>query len=350
MRHRPAARPPFAAVVAAVATALAAVGSTAPAANAEEVVNVYSSRHYDTDDQLYALFTEQTGIKVNLIEGDTDALLTRLEREGDLSPADVFIAVDAGRLHKAVDQGVLQPVESDTLSERVPEHLRHPEGLWFGLSKRARVILLSKDVPADYVDTYEHLGLGKIDGGLLIRSSSNIYNQSLVASLIAHHGVEWAKRWAKDVVKNMARKPQGGDRDQIRAVAAGEGEVAVANHYYYARMLAGDDAEDREAASKLRLVWPNQDGRGTHVNVSGAGVVKGAPNRENAVKLIEFMTTPQAQRLYALANYEYPVIEGLELPEVLKGFGEFKADEINAAELGKLNREAVKAMDAAGWR
>ena len=336
------------AVVCGVCVLISALAGTAAVAQNE--VNVYSSRHYDTDDALYRQFESDTGIKVNLIEGDTDALLTRLEREADLSPADVFIAVDAGRLHQAVERGVLQPVESETLAQRIPENLRHPEGLWFGLSQRVRVFLLSPEVPADFVTTYEQLADPKIDGGLLVRSSSNIYNQSLVASLVAHHDEAWVEDWAEGVVENFARTPQGGDRDQINAVAAGEGEVAVANHYYYARMLAGEDEADREAASKLRLVFPNQDGRGAHVNISGAGVVEGAPNRENAIRFIEYLTTPEAQAVFALANYEYPVVEGVELPEVLKGFGEFKADTLNAAELGNNNREAVKVMDRAGWR
>ncbi|MEM9916123.1 MAG: Fe(3+) ABC transporter substrate-binding protein [Planctomycetota bacterium] len=329
---------------------LVATLQTPDAVAEENVVNVYSSRHYDTDVVLYQQFEAATGIRVNVIEGDTDALLTRITREGDLSPADVFIAVDAGRLHKAVELDVLQPVTSDVLSERIPEHLRHPDGLWFGLSQRVRVFLLSPDVPADFVTTYEDLASKEIDGGLLLRSSSNIYNQSMVGSLLAYHGPEWTEDWARGVVDNFARRPQGGDTDQIRALAAGEGEIAVANHYYFARMLAGDNAADRAAASKLRLVFPNQEDRGAHVNVSGAGIVKNAPNRENAVALLEFLTTVEAQQQYALANHEYPVVEGVELTDVLKGFGTFKADQLNAAELGNNNREAVRVMDRAGWR
>lgn len=317
---------------------------------ADRVVNVYTARHYDTDDQLYERFTAQSGIEVNLIEGSADELLTRLRREGELSPADVFIAVDAGRLHKAVEQGVLQPMASEVLEKRIPTNLRHPDGLWFGLSKRARVILLAEDAPSQYVTTYEQLADPRLEGELLIRSSRNIYNQSLVASLIAHHGVDETQAWAEGVVSNFARRPQGGDTDQIRALAAGEGRVAVANHYYFARMLAGDDASDRDAASKLRLVFPNQDGRGTHVNLSGAGVVKSAPNRAEAVALLEFFTTEEAQSIYAVANHEYPVVDGVELSPVLERLGEFKEDPLNASELGDHNREAVRVMDRAGWR
>ncbi len=338
-------------LLAIVLSSLLAPTLLAPAAGQEqEVVNVYSSRHYDTDDALYRQFEKETGIKVNLIEGDTDALLTRIQQEGDLSPADIFIAVDAGRLHQAVERGVLQGVKSDVLAERIPASLRHPDGLWFGLSKRVRVILLSPDVPEDFVTTYEGLADSKLEGSLLIRSSSNIYNQSLVASLLAHHGPQRTQEWARGLVENLARAPQGGDRDQIRAVAAGEGDVAVSNHYYYARMLDGEDPADREAAAKLRLVFPNQEDRGAHVNLSGAGVLKNAPNRENAIKFLEYLTSVEAQKLYATANYEYPVVEGVELPEVLKKFGEFKADELNAAKLGENNREAVRIMDRAGWR
>ncbi|MEM9251364.1 MAG: Fe(3+) ABC transporter substrate-binding protein [Planctomycetota bacterium] len=333
-----------------IALTFAAACLLAPSAMAQGEVNVYSSRHYDTDDKLYALFTEKTGIEVNVIEGGADELLTRLNREGELSPGDVFIAVDAGRLQKAVDQGALQPVASDVLAERIPDELRHPDGLWFGLSKRARVIFLSDRVPANLVDSYESLAdpyLGKI---VLIRSSQNIYNQSLLASMIAQQGQEVAEAWAEGIVANMARTPQGGDTDQLRALAAGEGDIAVANHYYFCRMLERGNDADRAAAESLTLVFPNQGDRGTHVNVSGAGVLRHAPNRENAIALLEFLTTPEAQELYALANYEYPVVNDVELTPVLTRLGEFDADELNAGELGRLNREAVRTMDRAGWR
>ena len=323
-------------------------GSTTSSPKGE--VNIYSSRHYDTDEQLYELFTEKTGIKVNVIEGDTDALLTRIKREGALSPADVFIAVDAGRLHKAVEADVLQPVTSEVLVEKIPASLRHPDGLWFGLSKRVRVIFLPKDAPKDYVTTYEALADPKYKDEILIRSSQNIYNQSLLASMIANDGEDKTQQWAKGVVENMARRPQGGDTDQIRALAAGEGKIAVANHYYFARMIADGKPSDKEAATKVQLVFPDQEGRGSHVNISGAGVVKHAPNREQAIALMEFLTSDEAQALFAVANHEYPVVEGVEISPVLESFGEFKEDPINAAALGENNREAVKVMDRAGWR
>ena len=330
-------------------TTLALWAAALPGA-ASGVVNIYSARHYDSDDAVYAAFTRETGIEVNVIEGKTDELLARLKREGSLSPADVFVAVDAGRLHKAVTAGVFQPVDSPLLSERVPANLRHPEGLWFGLSVRVRCIFLSRDLPEDYATTYDDLADSKLKGQLLIRSSSNVYNQSLVAWLVGHQGTSAAQAWADGVVANMARTPQGGDTDQLRALAAGEGKVAVANHYYYAAMQVKDKASDRAAAQKIRLVFPNQKQGGAQVNVSGAGVVKTAPNKDNAVKFIEFLTTTRAQELWVSGSYEFPVVEGAQPAEVVRSLGEFTADDLNAAVLGDNNREAVKVMDRAGWR
>jgi len=314
-------------------------------------LNIYTSRHYDSDDAVYAMFTEQTGIQVNLIDGEADELLARIKREGDLSPADIFITVDAARLQLAVDADVLQPVESALVNERIPENLRHAKGLWFGLSKRIRCIFLSPDVPADYVTSYAELADPKIKGELLIRSSSNVYNQSLVAWVIGKQGQEKAQAWADGIVANMARKPQGGDTDQLRALAAGEGKVAVANHYYYALMLSREDKPaDQEAARKLRIVFPDQQGEGAMVNVSGAGVVKTAPNRDNAIKFLEFMTTVEAQEAWVGWTCEYPAVEDARPAAVVAGLGEFKTDDLNAGLLGDHNREAVKTMDKAGWR
>lgn len=317
---------------------------------AEEVVNIYSARHYDTDDALLKQFTEETGIKVNIIEGKSDALLARIKQEGDLSPADVFITVDAGRLRQAEEQGVFQPTSSRILDMQIPESLRHPDGLWFGLTKRARVIVVSNErVPADVTLDYEDLADEEWNGRVLIRSSSNIYNQSLVASLIEAHGEEATEAWCRGIVENLARTPQGGDRDQIRGVAAGEGDVAVVNHYYLARMIGGNEA-DQDAASKVRIIFPNQENRGTHVNVSGAGVMKSAPNRENAIRFIEFLSTNQAQHKFASGNQEYPVAVALKTTPILDGFGSYKSDTLNAAKLGENNKAAVRIMDRAAWR
>ena len=318
---------------------------------AEEVVNVYSARHYDTDDELIKRFTDETGIKVNIIEGKSDTLLARIKQEGDLSPADVFITVDAGRLRMAEDQGIFQPTRSKVLEARLPESVRHPDGLWFGLTKRARVIVASKDrVPADLQLDYEDLVDPNWKGRVLIRSSSNIYNQSLVASLIEANGESGAEEWCRGIVTNLARTPQGGDTDQIRAVAAGEGDVAVVNHYYLARLMGSQKPADREVASKVRVIFPNQDGRGTHVNVCGGGVVKTAPNRENAIKFLEFLASDAAQQRFAEGNYEYPSVVDIPTSKVLMGFGPYKTDSLNASKLGANNKKAVRTMDRAGWR
>ena len=337
----------------AVDSAESAGGEAAvPPADAGEV-NVYSSRHYDADQGLYDRFEAETGIEVNVIEGESAALLERLRREGDQSPADVFIAVDAGRLHQAEQEGIFQPTTSAVLEERVPESLRHPEGLWFGLTKRARVIVYSKDKVGDGDEpaTYEELAEPRWKGRVLIRSSSNIYNQSLVGSVLAVAGEEATEAWCRGLVENLARVPQGGDRDQIRAVAAGEGDVAVVNTYYLAQMIAAEDKpEDQEAASKVGVIFPNQGDRGTHVNISGAGVVKGAPNAENAVRLLEFLTGDEAQNVFAGGNKEYPVVPGIPPVPELAGFGEFKEDNLNASQFAARNKDALMIADRCGWR
>ncbi|MCG8456478.1 MAG: Fe(3+) ABC transporter substrate-binding protein, partial [Holophagales bacterium] len=327
-----------------------ASGSEAAAAGPGGEVNVYSARHYDSDDDVYAAFTEATGIEVNVIEGNSGALLERLRREGEASPADVFITVDAGRLHQAETEGIFQPAESAVLNERVPAKLRHPEGLWYGLTKRARVVVYAKDrVDPSELASYEDLADPKWKGRVLIRSSSNIYNQSLMGSILAAVGEEEAEAWCRGVVANIARDPQGGDRDQIRAVAAGEGDVAVVNTYYLAHMASGSP-EDQEAASKVGVIFPNQGGRGTHVNISGAGVVSGAPNPENAVRLLEHLTGPEAQNIFAGGNKEYPVVEGYASITELEAFGAFEEDALDAAIFAANNQEALMIMDRCGWR
>ena len=323
----------------------------AGSAAAQEEVNVYSSRHYDTDTQLYERFEQETGIEVNLIEADADELIERIKAEGANTPADVLITVDAGRLWRAEEAGILQPIDSEVLDERIPENLRHPDGLWYGLSKRVRGIVASRERVEDgEVGAYEDLAQPAFDDRVCIRSSSNVYNQSLVASMIESNGLEATEEWANGLVENMARPPAGGDRDQIRAVAAGECDVAVTNHYYLVRMMEGDDEADRAAASKVKMIMPNQDGRGAHANISGAGVVKGAPHEEAAVRFLEYLTTPEAQEYFALGNYEFPVVEDAKLSPALESFGEFKTDTVNAAKLGQNNPEAVKLMDRAGWK
>lgn len=322
----------------------------ATSVSAQEV-NLYSARHYDSDEALYSAFTEETGIDVRVLQGDSDQLIERIRREGASSPADVLMTVDVGRLWRAEEAGVLQSVDSETLSQRIPANLRHPEGLWFGLSQRMRVIFYNKEeIDPATITSYEDLSDPRFKGQICIRSSSNIYNQSLLASLIDANGADAAREWASGVVDNMARQPQGGDTDQIRGVAAGECEIAVANHYYYVRLLKSDDAEDREAADKVGILFPNQDGRGTHVNVGGAGVVDGAPNRENAVRFLEFLASERAQELFATGNNEFPVAEGADMDPILESWGEIKTDDVNVSVLGENNAEAVRIFDQVGWR
>lgn len=323
-----------------------------PAADAGEL-NIYSARHYDTDLQLYALFTEETGIKINVIEADSDALIARMEAEGEFSPADLLITVDAGRLWRAEQRGLFQPVASDVLAGAVPEHLRHPEGLWFGLAKRVRVIVHNRErVDAADVQSYAALASQSLKGEVCMRSSSNIYNISLLASVISRYGAEPAADWAAGVVANFARDPQGNDTAQIRAVAAGECGVSMVNSYYLARLAASDAEVDRALVGRVGVVFPDQTdaGAGVHANISGAGVAVQAPNRDNAVRFLEFAVTPQAQALFANGNQEYPITPGLEPSSQAKALGDFIEDPLNVRELGVHQSAAVMAYDSAGWR
>ncbi|MDH3314449.1 MAG: Fe(3+) ABC transporter substrate-binding protein [Gammaproteobacteria bacterium] len=322
------------------------------AAQANSVVNIYSARNEALIKPLLDKFTEKTGIQTHLVTAGAGPLLERLRREGRNSPADLFITVDAGRLHEAKEAGVLQPVESATLDAAVPAPYRDPQGLWFGLSLRARPIMYARGrVQSDELSTYEALADPRWRGRICIRSSSNIYNQSLVASIVAADGETATLDWLKGFVKNFARKPAGGDRDQLRAAAAGECDIAIANTYYLARMhTAEPGSPDHQAAKALEVFWPNQNGRGAHVNVSGAGVTTAAPNRDNAIRLLEFLVTDEAQAWYAEVNNEYPVKPGVPWSETVREMGRFKADELNLSALGSNNSLAVKLMDEAGWQ
>ena len=321
------------------------------AASADDgnVVNVYSARHYDTDLALYERFEERTGIRVNLIEGGSDALIERIVNEAEFSPADLLITVDAGRLWRAQQAGVFQGVDSAVLKARIPAHLRDPGGHWFGLSKRARVIVFNKAAGLpEGLSRYEDLADPGLGGRVCMRSSGNIYNLSLLGSLIEHNGEESANTWANGVVANFRRQPQGNDTAQLRAVAAGECEVSIANTYYIGRLLGSDNPEDRAVAEGLGVLFPNQDDRGTHVNISGAGVTRHAPHRGNAVKFLEYLTGDDAQRLFAEGNNEYPVVGPASGP--IATLGGFKEDAVNAAVLGANQSLAVKTYDRAGWR
>ena len=315
-------------------------------------VNVYSARKENLIKPLLDKFSLDTGIKTNLITAKADKLLTRMKNEGRNTPADILITTDAGRLYRAKQAGLLQAFESEAISKRVPAHLRDIDGLWVGLSQRARVLFYAKDrVKPEQLSSYENLADAGWHRRICIRGSSNIYNQSMVASMIAAIGETATLEWSKGLVKNLARKPKGGDRDQIKAAAAGQCDVAVANTYYYAKMLANNkDPAQVEAAKKMAIFWPNQNDRGAHVNVSGAGISKYSKNKENAVRLLEFLLSAESQQWYASVNYEYPVVEGVGLNGVVADWGDFKSDLLNLSQLGELNATAVKIMDKAGWQ
>ncbi|MGP4081358.1 Fe(3+) ABC transporter substrate-binding protein [Pseudalkalibacillus sp. R45] len=314
-------------------------------------VNLYTSRHYEVDDKIFADFTKETGIKVNIIKGEEDELIERLDREGKATKGDLFFTADAGRLNRAKEKDLLQSVDSETLSKNIPENLTDMDKQWFGLTKRARVIVYSKDkVDPSELSTYEDLTEDKWKGKVLIRSSENIYNQSLVASFIALNGKEDAKKWAQGIADNMARDPKGGDRDQAKAIAAGEGVLAVMNTYYFGQMLNSEDPEEKKVAEQLGVFFPNQDTTGTHINVSGIGVTKHAKNKENAIKLIEYLSSKKAQGDFAEANYEYPVNDEVKPTELLQSWGEFEEQDLNLSELGKNNADAVKIMNEVGWK
>ncbi|HBV86076.1 MAG TPA: Fe(3+) ABC transporter substrate-binding protein [Desulfosporosinus sp.] len=322
-----------------------------PASTQNQVVNVFTERHYETDKQLFEVFTKETGIKVNVIEGKADELIERMATEGIDSQADLFITADVGRLHRAKEKGLLQSTSSDIIVKNVPENLRDKDNQWYGLTVRARVLVYDKNkvTPAQF-STYEDLVQPKWKGKIVVRSSSNIYNQSLLASFIAINGEEQAKAWAQGIVDNMARAPKGNDRDQAKAVVAGEGEVAIMNTYYLGQMASSADPEEVKVAEKLGVFFPNQDTTGTHINVSGAGVTKASKNKENAIKLVEFLTSVKAQKEYASANYEYPVNEAVEASDLIKSWGEFKPQNINLTLLGENNKKAVEIFDQVGWK
>lgn len=316
-----------------------------------EEVNVYSSRKEALIKPLLERFSEQTGIKVNLVTGKDDALIARLQREGAKSPADLLITADAGRLFRAKQAELLQPHNSSKVTELVAANLRDEDNLWLGLTQRARPIFYVKGkVDPAKLSTYEALTDSQWQGRICIRSSGNIYNQSLIGSMLEANGSDATQAFAKGLVKNMARPPVGGDTDQLRAAAAGVCDIAIANTYYFGRLSNSSKAKDQAVAEKLAIFWPNQHDRGTHVNVSGIGLTRASSNKTAAVKLIEFMLTPQAQSWYSEVNNEYPVVAGVAPSKTLASWGKFKADAINLSKLGQNNQAAVMLMDRAGWK
>ncbi|MEM9649313.1 MAG: Fe(3+) ABC transporter substrate-binding protein [Bacteroidota bacterium] len=318
---------------------------------APQEVNVYTHRHYPPDQELFAIFEKETGIKVNVVNASADELIQKMTFEGEESPADVLITVDAGRLVRAKEKGLLQSISSPKLDSIIPSHLKDEDKQWFALTKRARIIAYAKDrVSADQLSTYEDLASENWKNKILIRSSGNIYNQSLMASLIANLGEEAARDWATKIVSNMARDPKGNDRDQVKAVVAGEGDLAVVNTYYIGKLINSEDPEEVKAGNGIQIFFPNQEDRGTHINISGAGVAKYAPNKPNAIKFIEFLASKQAQAVFAEANYEYPVHPEVQPSALLQSWGQFKEDELSLSQLGIKNKEAVIIFDEVGWK
>lgn len=317
----------------------------------EKVVNIYTDRHYDTDQALYDAFTAETGIKVNVVKAKSDELLERLKIEGENTEADIIVTSDVGRLYRAQSEGLIKTFDSEVIKSNVPANLRSTEDFWTALTVRARVITYAKDrIDPATLSTYEALTGPEWEGKVVIRSSSNIYNQSLMASFIAINGEEAAKEWAQGIVKNMARDPEGNDRDQMKAVVAGQGDVAIVNTYYVGKLLNSSDAYEVEVGEKIGVFFPNQETNGTHINISGAGLTAHGKNSQAATTLIEYLTGVKAQSDYANANYEYPVNAEVAPSELLQSWGEFKIQDVDLSLLGKLNADAVRVMNEAGWK
>lgn len=332
--------------------ALAIIAAPAAAAEAQEV-NIYNARHYDTDAAMYEAFTRATGIRVRIIQGDADQLMARIQSEGRNSPADVFITVDATRLARATQAGILQPYAIPAVDARVPADRRDPNGLWFAITMRGRVIMYDKqNGRPEGLNRYEDLASEQFRGQICVRASNHPYNVGLATSILAADGVAATEAWARGVAANLARPPQGGDRDQFRAIPSGQCRLAIANTYYLGHVGASQRPEDRAVFERIGVIFPNQapGDRGTHVNVSGAGLVKTAPNAANARRLLEYFVSDEAQEILAQGNMEYPSVPGAPMHPILRSFGEFRAEPI--APLLDANRaaEALQIMQRAGWR
>lgn len=314
-------------------------------------VNLYSHRHYDTDKELYKKFEQQTGIKVNVVHAKAEELLSRLKIEGMRSPADMFITADVGNIYQAKVDGLLQPIQSQKLNEIIPSHLRDADNQWYALTKRARVIIYNKEKVNPYtLSTFDALGDPDFPYSISVRTSANAYNKSLMASMVANLGEEKALEWAKGVVANMARDPRGNDRDQIRAAASGEADVAIANTYYIGRFVNSGDPADKKIAQSVGIFFPNQHDRGTHINISAAGVTKSAKNKENAIKLLEFLLSEQAQSSFANANSEYPINAAVKPSQLVQSWGVFNEDTLPLTEIGENQTKAVELLQKAGWK
>ncbi|WP_121067389.1 Fe(3+) ABC transporter substrate-binding protein [Chachezhania antarctica] len=322
----------------------------APLAAGADELNLYSSRHYDTDERLYTDFEESTGITINRIEGNADELMARMDAEGANSPADILLTVDTSRLKRAKDMGLLQPVESATLEERIPDNLQDSDNQWFGFSQRARIIFYDKTDMPEPPQTYLELADPEYKGKICIRSSTNTYNQTLLASIIENHGEETARDWAQGIVDNMARDPQGGDTDQIRGVVSGECDIAVSNSYYFARALGGDVSGVTESIDTIGWVFPDQDGNGAHMNLSGGGMAAHAPNPEAALAFLEYLATDQAQEYFSAGNNEFPVVDGVAMAEPVQKLGAFKPDTVDLSAVAQNLGTAQKIFNDVGWK
>ena len=323
--------------------------------NKQEIqeVNLYSQRHYAVDELQYKNFTEKTGIKVNVVKANADQLIERLKNEGDDSPADLFITVDAGKLYNARQAGVLQKISSENINENIISDLRDPDGFWAPITYRSRIIVYSNDrVKKSDLNSYEDLANPKWKGRLLVRSSSNAYNQALMSSLVANLGSENTEKWSSAVVSNFARDPKGSDRDQVKAIAAGQGDIAIVNSYYIGLLLASEKEEEQNAGNSVSVFFPNQGeaDRGSHINISAIGLTKSSPNKENAIKLIEYLTSGEAQEVYVNNSYEYPANSLVEPSDIVKSWGNFKIDKLNLNALGEFRPEALKIFDKTGWK
>lgn len=337
--------------VAALASVAALSGCSTKDESAErKEVNLYTARHYDSDLPLYERFTKETGITINRIEGNADQLIARMKSEGANSPADVFITADAGALWRAQQAGLFQPVLSETLNTRIPANLREPGGNWFGFMRRARVVAYdAAKVRPEEIDDYAKLAGPRFKGKLCVRSADSIYNLSLVGAMIEALGPDKAGEWVRGVVANMARPPEGGDRDQIRAVGAGVCEVALTNSYYYIRMANGDEA-DRKVTHRVKLAFPSLAGQGAHVNISGGGVAANAPNKDNAVRLLEFFAAADTQRHIASNNNEFPASPDVPPPPPVDAYAGFTANPMSVAAFAARQPQTQTMMSAAGWR
>tara|TARA_B100001287_G_scaffold13021_2_gene9764 strand:+ start:883 stop:1905 length:1023 start_codon:yes stop_codon:yes gene_type:complete len=323
--------------------------------NKQEIqeVNLYSQRHYAVDELQYKNFTEKTGIKVNVVKANADQLIERLKNEGDDSPADLFITVDAGKLYNARQAGVLQKISSENINENIISDLRDPDGFWAPITYRSRIIVYSNDrVKKSDLNSYEDLANPKWKGRLLVRSSSNAYNQALMSSLVANLGSENTEKWSSAVVGNFARDPKGSDRDQVKAIAAGQGDIAIVNSYYIGLLLASEKEEEQNAGNSVSVFFPNQGegDRGSHINISAIGLTKSSPNKKNAIKLIEYLTSEEAQEVYVNNSYEYPANSLVEPSDIVKSWGNFKIDKLNLNALGEFRPEALKIFDKTGWK